>query len=75
MKTIWKVKGLIFCNVGQKFIYLQDSTGKSRICYAKLGEHIHEVRVLENGKNLKKGFMVVSINGTALLVQVYNTIL
>ena len=62
-----------FVALDKTLIYLEDSTAKSRTCYVMLGEQIHEVRVLKNGKSFKKGFMVVVIftdNGTVPLVKV-----
>jgi hypothetical protein len=62
-----------FLTLDKTLIYIEDSTGKSRICYVMLGEQIPEVHVLENGKSFKKGFMVVVIftgNGIVQLVKV-----
>jgi hypothetical protein len=62
-----------FLTLDKTIIYLKDSKGKSRICYVMIGKKIPEVRVLENDKSFKKGFVVVGIltgNGTVPLVKV-----
>lgn len=62
-----------FVTLDKTLIYIEDSKGKSLICYVMLGEQIPEVRILENGKSFKKVFMVEGLltgNGTVPLVKV-----
>ena len=45
----------------EALIYLEDSNGRTRICYVKRSKQVLEAWVLENEKSFKKDFMVVGI--------------